>query len=361
MSANKIYFTPGPSALYFTVEGHIKKALSENIPSISHRSKAFEGIFKEATSNLRELLTIPESHHIFFTGSATEVWERAIQNCVAEESFHLVNGAFSARFAKIAENLGVRVSKNKVPEGQCVAINELLVPETTELIAITHNETSTGATQPTEDIANIRSAFPDKIIAVDAVSSIPYAPLDFNFIDMGYFSVQKCFGLPAGLGVWIVNDRCIEKAQQLLNQQKSIGSYHSLPELAAKSKKNQTPETPNVLYIYLLAKVAKDMLDKGITQIRRETDYKAAVLYNMIEQHPKLATFVGHKPFQSKTTIVASIEKGVASDFLMPLEKKGFVLGSGYGAFKEQHIRIANFPTHSKEQIEMLADMIMEI
>ena len=38
------------------------------------------------------------------------------------------------------------------------------------------------------------------------------------------------------------------------------------------------------------------------------------------------------------------------------LAKKGLIIGSGYGKYANEHIRIANFPTHSKEQIEMLAD-----
>ena len=34
------------------------------------------------------------------------------------------------------------------------------------------------------------------------------------------------------------------------------------------------------------------------------------------------------------------------------------ILGKGYGAFKNDHLRIANFPAHSKEQVEMLCDLL---
>ena len=34
-------------------------------------------------------------------------------------------------------------------------------------------------------------------------------------IDTAFFSVQKAFGLPAGLGVWIANEKCLEKAKRL--------------------------------------------------------------------------------------------------------------------------------------------------
>jgi phosphoserine aminotransferase len=93
-----IDFTPGPSQLYFTVQDHLRKAIRDRIGSLSHRSKEFETIFKEATEGLRELLSIPKGFHVFFAASATEIWERILQNLVNEGSFHLVNGAFSKRF-----------------------------------------------------------------------------------------------------------------------------------------------------------------------------------------------------------------------------------------------------------------------
>lgn len=352
-----IFFTPGPAELYFTVPEHLKQALKEQIPSISHRSKQFEGIFEEAVHNLKSLLNIPDHYHVFFTGSATEIWERIIENCVQKNCFHYVNGAFSERFYQTALELGKSAVTAISEEGTCVAVEETQIPNEVELIAFTQNETSTGAAQPLEDIYSIRRAHPDKLIAVDAVSSLPHPNFDYSLVDTVFFSVQKGFGLPAGLGIWIVNERCIEKAFQLQEQKMAIGSYHSLPSLLSKAKKNQTPETPNVLNLYLLAKVSKDMLQKGIEQIRRETEYKAALLYHSLDQHPLLSPFVKEKPYQSKTVIVAETQVD-SSMIINQLKKDNLIVGSGYGSFKSKHIRIANFPTHSKEQIEMLTDRI---
>ena len=356
----KLYFTPGPSQVYFTVEEHVKNALKTQVASISHRSQDFQKIFQEATENLRQLLSLPDDYHVLFTASATEIWERAIQNCVEYESFHFVNGAFSKRFFQIAKNLDKLPLSAEAPEGSCVDIDKLLIPENAELIAMTHNETSTGAAQPLDDIYKVRKAFPNQLIALDVVSSLPYIDLDYDQIDMAYFSVQKCFGLPAGLGVWLVNQKCVEKSQKILDHGKSIGSYHSLPSLIQKARQNQTPETPNVFGIYLLAKVAGDMLTKGLKQIRQETDYKSAVIYNMLEQHADLSPFVKKSMYRSKTTIVGESPNGI-QPYIDALDKKGMVAGKGYGQFKEMHIRIANFPTHSKEQIEMLADTLENI
>ncbi len=355
-----IFFTPGPSELYFTVEDHLKRALNEQIPSISHRSARFEDIYREAATNLRSLLSVPDSFHVLFTGSATEIWERLIENCVAEQSYHYVNGAFSRRFYETAQQLHKKPLVQEAPEGTCAAPRPEEVPSSVELVAFTQNETSTGAAQPLSDIYTIRQAHPGALIAVDAVSTLPYPDIDYAQVDSVFFSVQKGFGLPAGLGVWLVNNRCVEKAQQLEQQGHRIGTYHSLPSLIEKAEKNQTPETPNGLAIYLLAKVTADMLNKGIAQIRRETEYKASFLYQTLEDHPLLSAFVKEPKYRSKTVIVAETSSP-ASEIISTLKKNRMIVGSGYGGFKQQHIRIANFPTHSKEQIEALSDRLNAI
>ena len=119
-----IFFTPGPSQLYFTVEEHLKKALKENIGSISHRSSQFKDIYKDADNGLRTLLGIPDNFSIVFTSSATEIWERTIQGCVIDNSLHFVNGAFSSKFHQTAELLGIKANHIKADPGQCASIRD---------------------------------------------------------------------------------------------------------------------------------------------------------------------------------------------------------------------------------------------
>lgn len=356
MSKN-IHFTPGPSALYFTVEQHIRTALREQIPELSHRSKVFSNIIEETIKSLRALLKVPNGYHMVFTSSATEIWERSIQGLVENESYHLVNGSFSARYHAIASQLGINALKQEAELGNCPDYKDVSITDKTELISITQNETSTGVAFPLEDIYAIRKQFPNPLIAVDVVSATPYINLDISKIDMVYFSVQKCFGLPSGLGVWIYNDRCLELANRRNYEGKITGTYHSLTSLHKSMQKFQTPETPNMLNIYLLGQVAKDMINKGIDKIRQETDYKSALLYNLFETHGKLTPFVKDKAVRSSTVAVATVADGSAS-LINNLSNSGLVVGSGYGANKNNHIRVANFPTHSKEQMELLVDHI---
>jgi len=354
-----VTFAPGPSQIYFTVEDHMRTAFREGIPSMGHRSKAFETIFRNATEGLRELLSIPSGFHVFFAASATEIWERSIQNLVAENSFHLVNGAFSNRFYEIARQLGKSSEKISVPYGQSFE-DKVQIPSEIEMIGITHNETSTGVSLSMDFINQFRVSNPNALIVVDAVSSLPYPSFDYAKIDSLFFSVQKGFGLPAGLGVWIVNDRCIAKSEQLLSGGHGIGTYHSLPFYLKNAQKNQTPETPNVLGIYLLSKVIEDFIRRGIGTLRKETEYKAAILYQLLDHHPLLSPFVKSKNAQSKTVIV--VESGEqTAEVVKHLEKSGIQPGEGYGEFKKSQLRFANFPAHSKEQFELLVDCLEKL
>jgi phosphoserine aminotransferase len=206
-------------------------------------------------------------------------------------------------------------------------------------------------------INGFREKSPQALVAVDAVSSLPYPQFDFTKIDSLFFSVQKGFGLPAGLGVWIVNQRCVEKAERLESDGLVIGTYHSLPSLVRHAKRNQTPETPNVLGIYLLAMVVDDMLRRGIKAIRNEIDYKAAVLYQAMGQSRFIKPFVATPEFRSKTVIVAACPP-YTRELTHYLESKGIHPGEGYGNYTSTHLRFANFPAHSKEQFEMLVDLL---
>lgn len=346
----KIYFTPGPTQLNPAVASYIKSALDDDVFSISHRSARFKDIFKQTTVNLRALLNIPDDFHIFFISSATEAMERIIENCVEQRSTHLVNGAFSERFYQIASDLRKTPHKIEVASGNGFSA-DVQIDRDSELICITQNETSTGVSLPSDITTTLKSRHPDKLIAVDIVSSVPYVAPDYSTLDCAFFSVQKGFGLPAGLGVIILNDRCIQKAISLQKSGFNIGSYHNFPALLQQAAKHQTPETPNVPGIYMLGKVCENYLHTGITNIRNLTERKATMLYNFFDTHPNYTSFVSEKLFRSPTIVVAETVAGSAS-VITKLADHGYIIGSGYGQFKQTHIRIANFPMHSIEDLE---------
>ncbi len=356
----KIFFTVGPSQLYPTAKKHIQNALKEDICSISHRSEKFREIYGDTVAALKSLLNIPENFEIFFLSSATEAMERVIQNCVGKNSFHFVNGAFSKRFFEISGQLGKDAKKHEAALGRAFDFKQIEIPRETELICCTQNETSGGTSIPLEDIYAAKKSHPDKLIAVDIVSSAPYCKLDYSLVDCAFFSVQKGFGLPAGLGVLIVNEKCLEKSERLEKEGACVGSYHRFSEMKKQGEKNQTKETPNVLGIYLLGRIVRDMLELGIERIRKETEEKAGMVYDFFDNHPRFKPFISEKNNpaspaggRSQTVIVIGTPDG-SKEIVEKLKKKGMIVGTGYKDHKDTQIRISNFPAHSVEDIKNL-------
>lgn len=68
---------------------------------------------------------------------------------------------------------------------------------------------------------------PDKLIAIDITSSAGGIKHDIADADMWFFSVQKCFGLPSGLGIFIANEKAITRSAQVYEVTKDTGSIHS--------------------------------------------------------------------------------------------------------------------------------------
>ncbi len=356
----KTFFTPGPAHLYPSFETHLQQALREQIGSISHRSKQFKAIYQFTYEQLKTLLSIPDNFAVLFTGSATEIWERILQSCVQEESFHLVNGSFSKRFYEFAGELGKKATKLEMPFGKGFDLSQVTIPAGAELVCLTHNETSSGVTMPVADMHALKQTYADKLFAIDMVSSAPYPDLDFQLIDCAFFSVQKGFGMPAGLGVWIVNDKCLQKSEMLKQKGLTVGTYHSLPSLWSKFKTFETPATPNVVGIYLLGKIAEDMNKKGIAAIRQETEQKATMLYTYLKQSENVKAFVQNPDHQSPTVVVADVATG-STELIQKLTQTGNVVGSGYGNYKEKQIRIANFPAVTIEQTQRLIDELKRL
>jgi len=288
-----IYFTVGPSQLHNNIQRYTQDALDNDIFSVSHTGNFFTSTYKELTSNLKTLLDIPSDYHVFFTGSSTESMHVALASTVEHRSLHLITGGFSEKFHDAATSLNKRTDRIVFPRHQeSIDIGTIDINDDVELVCITENDTSIGMRTPLENVKKLRKNNPSVLVAVDVVSSMPFTDLPYKDIDIAFFSVHKGFGLPAGLGVMIVNDRAIEKAATLKLKGLSIGGHHSLVSLAEKESALKTPETPNVFAIHLLNKVTQDFLERGIREIRKETNTKADLLYDFFENHAVLS----HQP-----------------------------------------------------------------
>ncbi|MCX7996429.1 MAG: aminotransferase class V-fold PLP-dependent enzyme [Patescibacteria group bacterium] len=349
----RLFFTAGPSQLHPSIASSIAAAVAASVPSWSHRGPEFEGLFASVRSGLKQLLGVPSGYEVLFFSSATEIWERLIQNCVAKTSFHFVNGVFGDRFRWTTEKTGRQALYVEVPQGSFFDLERIAVPKEAELIGITHNESSSGVAWQVPEIASVAKKYPDALIAVDVVSSLPHPDLPYELLDAVYFSVQKGFGLPAGLGVGIISPRAIAKSRSLEKQGIGTGSYHSFSAMLESAAKNQTVETPNVLNLFLLDQVVKTFTRIGLARIRTEIDAKATRIYAYFDAHSRYKPSVPDIAHRSPTLIVVDTY-GESKRIVEALAKQGIEISYGYGKRKDDQIRIANFPAHSMQDIDRL-------
>jgi phosphoserine aminotransferase len=99
------------------------------------------------------------------------------------------------------------------------------------------------------------------------------------------------------------------------------------------------------------------MNKKGVAAIRKETEQKAALIYDYLGKSENFEIAVKEPAHRSMTTIVANT-RIPAPEVNKKLEPNDMMVGTGYGSYKEKQIRIANFPTHSVEQIENLVQQL---
>ncbi|MGL4631968.1 MAG: aminotransferase class V-fold PLP-dependent enzyme [Leadbetterella sp.] len=357
MNRDQIYFTAGPAELYPKFEEFLQEFVEKQLGSISHRSGQFKEIYEFTDHQLRTLLNIPAENAVMFTGSASEIWEKALSSLVSHESFHLVNGSFSDKFHSYAVALGKEAKKMEKPLGDGFIYGEIEVPQYAELICATQNETSTGVQMREADIHKLKRSNQDKLIAVDMVSSAPYPNLDFGVVDTAFFSVQKSFGLPAGLGVWIANEACLDKAKKNKADGGVLGAHHDLLSLWKNAKAYQNPATPNVMGIYLLGKVAEDMNSVGIDNIRKQTDKKAKRLYDFFGKKEGYSYAVANEDLRSKTVAVFNTPSN-SKEVISKCKEANIIIGAGYGPNKDSQIRISNFAANSDAQIDKLFETL---
>jgi phosphoserine aminotransferase len=167
--------------------------------------------------------------------------------------------------------------------------------------------------------------------------------------------------MPAGLGVWIANEAMLEKSERMKKHDGVIGTYHSLPSLWENYKNFETPETPNVMGIYVLGKVAEDFNRIGVDVMRKEIDKKAKILYDFAQKSAQYDIFVENESHRSATVVVLNCKEASSAVIQKVKEKSGMIVGSGYGKMKESQIRIANFPAVNLEQVQQLIETLNTI
>ncbi|MDH4092228.1 MAG: aminotransferase class V-fold PLP-dependent enzyme [Cyclobacteriaceae bacterium] len=343
-----ISFYPGPSRVHDEIPAFVKDAFRDGILSINHRSEEFMAISHKTISLLRQKLDIPKTFTIFFTSSATECWEIIAQSMVKAGSYHFYNGAFGEKWFDYTRRLCPSSKGISFATEEKLNLKKIGPLKKDSVLCITQNETSNGTQVDMATIRALKRNHPECIVAVDATSSMAGISLAFNAADIWFGSVQKCFGLPAGLGLLICSPKAMQRAAYLGERK----HYNSLTFMSEMMAKWQTPYTPNVMGIYLLMRVLER--SKPIVAVHKKVIDRYNEWISFLSERKDIAHLVKNKAVQSYTVIPVSASPEVAQTIKSQAKKKGMLLGEGYGIWKANTFRIANFPALKKKELKKL-------
>jgi phosphoserine aminotransferase len=346
-----ISFYPGPSRVHDKIPKYVEDACEKGLLSLNHRSDEFMGLCEGTVSLLKKKLNIPERYTILFTSSATECWEILAQSLIKKESLHIYNGGFGEKWFDYTRRIRPGTKALQFDCEQEINLKNIK-PSRSELVCITQNETSNGTQVSDELIVSIQKKYPNALIAVDATSSMAGISLNFKHADIWFASVQKCFGLPAGLAVMVCSPKAIERIMSV----KENDHYNSLVFMIEMMNKWQTSYTPNVLGIYLLMRVLKD--SKSISSVHKKIETRAKEWQFFFKEGNNLKLYIKNQKVLSHTVITITGNPELLTEVKTKAKKKGFLLGEGYGKLKSETFRIANFPALKKNEIKRLQDFL---
>ncbi|MDQ6476915.1 aminotransferase class V-fold PLP-dependent enzyme [Dyadobacter sp. LHD-138] len=347
-----ITFYPGPSKVYSQVEKYLSDAYQSGILSVNHRSEPFMVMLKETIAMMKSKLDIPADYEVYFCSSATECWEIIAQSFVASKSLHVFNGAFGEKWLEYTQKLkpgakGLSFEPNTLPQTA-----DIIADKENEVICLTHNETSNGTALPFSFFAELRKQT-EQVIAVDATSSMAGVEFPWEDADLWYASVQKCFGLPAGLSVLVASPRAIKQAEKICDRD----YYNSFLFIRDNFLKYQTPYTPNVLGIYLAGRIMEQVAP--LSEVSDQTKLRAGAWYIFLAENG-YDVLVKNEEVRSDTVIAVTGTKERVTFLKKAAKESGIMLGNGYGAWKETSFRIANFPAITQQEIDLLKKCLID-
>lgn len=203
---------PGPSPVAPTVLEALAK------PCIGHMDPAFMEIMNEVRDMLRRVFRTENEMTLACSGTGSAGAEMLMDNLVEPGDVCLIgiNGVFGGRLTDKAKRAGGEVHNLNADWGQVFPADEILakIDELKpDLVCFVHAETSTGACQPFDQIAEATHKH-GGLLVMDCVTSLSGMPVEIDAwgVDAAYSGTQKCLSCPPGLAPVTLSERAMHKA-----------------------------------------------------------------------------------------------------------------------------------------------------
>ena len=307
---SKIYnFSPGPAPIPKEILLSISNDLSINSENfihgvtpaeISHRSPEFDEIKKNAESELKKLMNIPNNFKILWTqGGGHGQFSSIPLNMVRTEDDkinYIVTGTWSDRAyneaKKFCNPIKIKSSNftndlNSLKFNEIIETNNLeeIIDDNDSYTYICSNETVNGL-EYKEDGVKLPKC--DSNLIVDMSSDFLTKKVDWNNISVAFACTSKNLGM-SGANIVIIDEKIFDRKRLYENKIPGILDWHLYKET------DSLYNTPAIFNIYVIEKLLKYYNKKGIDVIENESKLKAELMYEYLDKNDLF-----YKPFVNK-------------------------------------------------------------
>lgn len=273
-------FSAGPAVL---PEEVLREAADEmldyqgtgmSVMEMSHRSKAYDKIIKDAEQDLRDLMNIPDNYKVLFLqGGASQQFAMIPMNLMKNKvADYIVTGQWAKKAYQEAGKYG-KVNKIASSEDKTFSYipdcSDLPISEDADYVYICENNTIYGTKFKT--LPNTKG----KTLVSDVSSCFLSEPIDVTKYGVIYGGVQKNIG-PAGVVIVIIREDLI--TEDVLEGTPTMLQYKIHAD--AESLYN----TPPAYGIYICGKVFKWLKKMGgLAVMKEKNEEKAKILYDFLD------------------------------------------------------------------------------
>jgi len=325
---SRVYnFSAGPAVL---PEEVLREAAEEmldykgsgmSVMEMSHRSKVYDTIIKEAEQDIRDLMHIPDNYRVLFLqGGASQQFAMIPMNLMKNrKAGFIVTGQWAKKAYQEAQIYGEAVKLASSEDKTFSYIpdcSDLPISEDADYVYICENNTIYGTKFKT--LPNTKG----KDLVSDVSSCFLSEPMDVSRYAVLYGGVQKNIG-PAGMVIAVVRDDLI--TDDVLPGTPDIMKYKTQAD--AGSLYN----TPNCFCIYVCGKVFK-WLKKlgGLEVMKQRNEEKAAILYDFLDSSTMFKGTVRREDRSLMNVPFVTGDKELDAKFVKEAETAGLVNLKGH-------------------------------
>jgi phosphoserine aminotransferase len=245
------------------------------IMEMSHRSKDFDAVIKEAQSDLLQIMKLsPDEYEVLFLGGGASMQFLMVPyNFLAKKADFILTGVWAKKAHKEGKFFGEAVIAASSDDSNFNYLpKEFKFSPDADYVHITTNNTIYGTEwKSLPDTGNIP-------LVADMSSDFLGMDFDFSKCSLIYAGAQKNIG-PSGVTVVIIKKSWLE--------QKGKKGLPTMMDYKTHIDNESMFNTPPCLPIFTVGRTFKWILQQGgVKAIKENNIKKADVIYNVIDAHP---------------------------------------------------------------------------